>query len=96
MKNSLGITPQHDEYIKSSRLWGSCHTINLPNIDKPLPDGKPQTLLDTLEVNPVIKPFNHTLEQATYVEWLNSAYQTEFKPSGNCQVLPRLPHARQL
>jgi hypothetical protein len=26
------------------------------------------------------KPFGHSLEQITYLEWLNSQYQTEFKP----------------
>jgi hypothetical protein len=26
------------------------------------------------------KPFGHSLEQVTYLEWLNSQYQTDFKP----------------
>jgi hypothetical protein len=80
MQNSLGVTPKFDPYIKSSRLCGSCHTINLPNVDRPLPDGKPQSILDEIETNPVFKKFNHSLEQVTYMEWLNSAYQDEFKP----------------
>src|SRR5205085_8497133 len=29
MNNSLGIKPKHDPYIKSARMCGSCHTINL-------------------------------------------------------------------
>ncbi|HEX6718341.1 MAG TPA: cytochrome P460 family protein [Pyrinomonadaceae bacterium] len=33
MNNSLGIKPKHDAYIKSSRMCGSCHTINLPLMD---------------------------------------------------------------
>jgi cytochrome c553 len=64
MKNSLGITPKNDEYIKSSRMCGSCHTINLP-----IMDGS-----------------GHSIEQATYIEWLNSVYQNEFgKPDAKAQ-----------
>jgi len=64
MKNALGITPKHDPYIKSSRMCGSCHTINLPVMDGT----------------------GHSIEQATYLEWLNSTYQDEFgKPSSAAQ-----------
>ena len=35
MNNSLGIKPKHDPYIKSSRMCGNCHTINLPLMDNP-------------------------------------------------------------
>jgi hypothetical protein len=35
MNNSLGIKPKHDTYIKSSRMCGNCHTINLPLMDNP-------------------------------------------------------------
>jgi Cytochrome P460 len=35
MNNSLGIKPKHDAYIKSSRMCGNCHTINLPLMDNP-------------------------------------------------------------
>jgi Cytochrome P460 len=35
MNNSLGIKPKHDPYIKSSRMCGNCHTINLPLMDDP-------------------------------------------------------------
>lgn len=34
MNNALGIKPKHDPYIKSSRMCGSCHTINLPVVDE--------------------------------------------------------------
>jgi hypothetical protein len=61
MKNCLGIKPQEREYIKSSRLCGSCHTIRLPVLDSPVPG-------------------SFSIEQATYLEWLNSAYQNEFAP----------------
>ncbi|HEX3249944.1 MAG TPA: cytochrome P460 family protein [Pyrinomonadaceae bacterium] len=38
MNNSLGIKPKHDTYIKSSRMCGNCHTINLPLMDNPEAD----------------------------------------------------------
>jgi len=38
MNNSLGIKPKHDPYIKSSRMCGNCHTINLPLMDNPEAD----------------------------------------------------------
>jgi Cytochrome P460 len=31
------------------------------------------------------KPFGHSLEQVTYLEWLNSQYQTDFKPGPNAK-----------
>jgi hypothetical protein len=65
MKESLGIDPKYNDYIKDSRLCGNCHTINLPVMDE--------------------KPFGHSLEQVTYLEWLNSQYQTDFKPGPNAK-----------
>ena len=35
MNNAMGIKPKHDPYIKSSRMCGNCHTINLPLMDNP-------------------------------------------------------------
>lgn len=35
MNNSLGIKPKHNAYIRSSRMCGNCHTINLPLMDNP-------------------------------------------------------------
>ncbi|HXD33455.1 MAG TPA: cytochrome P460 family protein [Pyrinomonadaceae bacterium] len=34
MNNTLGIKPKYDPYMKTSRMCGSCHTINLPVVDK--------------------------------------------------------------
>lgn len=31
------------------------------------------------------KPFGHSLEQVTYLEWLNSQYQTDFNPGSNAK-----------
>jgi hypothetical protein len=65
MKESLGVEPKYNAYIKDSRLCGNCHTINLPVMDQ--------------------KPFGHSLEQVTYLEWLNSEFQTDFKPGPNAK-----------
>jgi hypothetical protein len=35
MNNALAIKPKHNTYIKSSRMCGNCHTINLPLMDNP-------------------------------------------------------------
>ena len=62
MANATGITPKHSAYLRSSRMCGSCHTIDLPVVDG--------------------KPGQTSLEQVTYLEWLNSQYQNEFGPAG--------------
>jgi mono/diheme cytochrome c family protein len=77
MKNALGLTPKHDSFIKSSRLCGSCHTVILPNVDQPVAR-EDRTMLDKDPVEPLFQPFKHTIEQATYLEWFNSAYQDEY------------------
>ncbi len=77
MDNALGVVPKHDAYLQSSRLCGSCHTINLPIVDR-IADEKTQ--LDLAEKNPAFKPYAHGIEQATYLEWLNSEYQNEVDP----------------
>ena len=33
MRNATGMKPLYNQYIKSSRLCGTCHTINLPVLD---------------------------------------------------------------
>lgn len=85
MDNSFGIKPKFSSYAQSSRLCGACHAINLPNVDDRLKPGEKESILDKSEKNPVFKPFRHSLEQSTYLEWLNSEYQTEFKPGPNAQ-----------
>ena len=34
MNNTLGIKPKFDPYMKTSRMCGACHTINLPVVDQ--------------------------------------------------------------
>ncbi|HKR62782.1 MAG TPA: cytochrome P460 family protein [Thermoanaerobaculia bacterium] len=58
MDNAVGAKPKHDDYMKSGRMCGHCHTIDLPVVDQ--------------------NPAGHSIEQSTYLEWLNSAYQNEF------------------
>ncbi len=70
MVESLGMDPRHSTYVGSSRLCGSCHTVRLPVLDEvgnvQMRDGEP-----------VIH-----FEQATYLEWANSAYGDEFGYKG--------------
>lgn len=81
MESSLGMKPVQSDYIKSSRLCGSCHSVQLPVFDA--------------EGNTIGEVF----EQATYLEWQNSAYQDEFKPAGatpktcqNCHMPGTYPY----
>lgn len=62
MQTGTGIKPVFNSYVKSSRMCGSCHTIDLPVVD-----GSPGEM---------------KIEQATYLEWLNSQYQNEFGKPG--------------
>ncbi len=78
MENALGITPQvspsmhHDTpFTADSAMCGTCHTINLPNIGSPTGENP---ILTALEPNPHFQGISHSIEQATYLEWLNSSY----------------------
>lgn len=62
MEQSLGVTPKYNAFVTRSRLCGSCHTIDLPIVDAPANYPEPKK----------------SIEQATYLEWLNSKYQDEF------------------
>jgi hypothetical protein len=102
MQNALGITPGHNDYVEDSRLCGTCHTINLPNVDCPT-GGDPA---DPNRCNPLpvldraakaqarhleerygadyasflADNFPHSIEQATYLEWKNSAFSDKADP----------------
>ncbi|HEX3150809.1 MAG TPA: hypothetical protein VHR66_22215 [Gemmataceae bacterium] len=71
MKHSLGITPKFNSFTANSDMCGSCHSINLPNIGMTAAE---YPVLTALEKNPVLKPYQHSIEQATYLEWLNSKF----------------------
>ena len=67
MDSSIGVKPKFNAYITSARLCGSCHTIELPIVDKP-------------PIAPISPETAHSVEQNTYLEWVNSQYQNEFRP----------------
>lgn len=78
MEHALGFKPKHNPYIKSSRMCGTCHVVNLPIVDKPLHAGEEADELVAAEQNPLFKKYHHHVEQATYLEWLNSEFENEF------------------
>ena len=89
MKNALGITPVHDTYMKDSRICGTCHAINLPVLDAKSDEsvdersGKGPDPYDDCPLG----NGHCSFEQATYLEWLNSAFQNEIgKPGPQAQT----------
>ncbi len=68
MNASLGAKPVFSALATSARLCTSCHSIDLPVVDAPD------------KIHPVTASMAHGIEQNTYVEWVNSQYQTEYKP----------------
>jgi len=81
MENALGITPEKNDFIKNSQLCGTCHTINLPNIGL---DENEFPVLTSAETNPAFKDYNHTIEQATFLEWQNSSFASA-EGGASCQ-----------
>ena len=73
MNESLGAKPVFGAITKSARLCASCHSINLPVVDKPA------------KIHPITASMTHDVEQNTYVEWVNSRFQTEYKPQAGAQ-----------
>lgn len=85
MEHVLNIKPEKNEFIKDSQMCGTCHTINLPNIgstDTSLP------VLQAAEPNPAFKDYPHSIEQATFLEWQNSAFASgdTFKSCQDCHM----------
>jgi hypothetical protein len=67
MQNSLGITPRIGDHMTNAGACGTCHTVVLPEV--PVDKGYGGT-------NPLTDPtIRKDHEQATYLEWRNSAYQ---------------------
>ena len=85
MQASLGVTPKFNPYIKDSQVCGTCHSINLPNVDAPLPG--PFPYLNEAEAIPEFKQFPHSIEQATFLEWQNSVFadKSDTKAFKSCQ-----------
>jgi hypothetical protein len=88
MKTALGATPVFGALTKSARLCASCHSINLPVVDSPA------------KIHPITTTMAHDVEQNTYVEWVNSKFQTEYKPGAgakscqDCHMAPSVSNAR--
>lgn len=78
MEHALGFKPKYNPYIKQSQMCGTCHVVNLPIVDKPLAEGEEPNELVAAEQNPLFKQYSHHVEQATYLEWLNSEFENEF------------------
>ena len=36
MEHATGLKPKHGDFLKSSQLCGTCHTVVLPTVDRPL------------------------------------------------------------
>ncbi len=85
MEHGVGFTPEHSPHVQSSRLCGHCHTINLPVIDDPTAPGTLPSAAFPIRFNDSSYPFPIHAEQATYTEWLNSDFQTEFDPGAAAQ-----------
>ncbi len=80
MDHAIGMQPKHSDYIKQSQMCGSCHTVNLPIVDWPREDQEDYNDLMLAEWNPEFQDFHHHVEQATYLEWLNSEFENELNP----------------
>jgi Cytochrome P460 len=69
MQNSVGMTPRHGDAISDPAMCGSCHVVETEILDKN----------KTYNRSSFSKqPKSH--EQTTYLEWLNSRYQTKAPP----------------
>jgi hypothetical protein len=77
MEHAMGYTPKHNPYIRSSRMCGTCHVVNLPIMDRPEEAGEELAQLIASERNESFRGYHHHVEQATYLEWLNSEYENE-------------------
>lgn len=83
MEHATGLKPKHGEFLKSSQMCGTCHTVALPAIDHPLAEHE-LAKFDEVRNGQTVELFkkcHHHVEQATYLEWLNSEYENEIHPS---------------
>ena len=76
MEHATGMKPKRSDFLKSSQLCATCHTVVLPNVDRPLGPADRDELI-AAEAVPLFREFHHHVEQATYLEWLNSEYENE-------------------
>ncbi len=69
MQNSVGMTPKHGDAVSDPAMCGSCHVVETEILDK-------NKTYDRSSFSK--QPKSH--EQTTYLEWLNSRYQTKAPP----------------
>lgn len=100
MEHGVGFKPKHSNYIQQSQMCGTCHTVSLPIVDWAKQPNEPHDELMLAEANPAFRDFHHHVEQATYLEWLNSEYENEFQPDNplakscqDCHMSRGLVHA---
>ena len=84
METAMGITPKYNAFTKDSQMCGTCHTINLPNVDG---NTNRFPFLKDAETVAAFKPFPHSIEQATFLEWQNSSFASKTDPNSfkSCQ-----------
>ncbi|HEX3468504.1 MAG TPA: hypothetical protein VHT05_10530 [Candidatus Elarobacter sp.] len=73
MNEALGAKPKFAAITISAHMCTSCHSIDLPIVDAPA------------KIHPIVPAMAHDVEQNTYVEWVNSRFQTERKPRPGAQ-----------
>lgn len=104
MEHALGLKPKHSDFIQSSQLCGSCHAVVLPAVGKRAEAGATYGAdeLRRSESVPLFREFHHHVEQATYLEWLNSDFENEVykqNPRGkscqDCHMSPGLKDEAQ-
>ena len=103
MEHATGLKPKHGEFLKSSQMCGTCHTVALPAIDHPLEEHE-LAKFDEVRAGQTVELFkkcHHHIEQATYLEWLNSEYENELnkdnpkaKSCQDCHMSPGLTDER--
>ena len=86
MTHATGLVPKQSGYLSDSRMCGTCHVVSLPNVDMPLTgahhgDDTKTNALAAADSVAAFRGFHHHVEQATYLEWLNSEFETEFTPN---------------
>lgn len=87
MENALGITPTYNAFIRDSQMCGTCHTISLPNIGMTEDEYPVLTAAGPHLVSPPTQPYYHTIEQATFLEWQNSAFAgADFQSCQDCHM----------
>ncbi|QEL20773.1 cytochrome P460 family protein [Limnoglobus roseus] len=102
MEHATGRRPKHSPFLKSAQLCGTCHTVTLPNVDRPIAPTDPPDELAALQTVPAYRRFHHHVEQSTYLEWLNSEYENEIdkanpkaKTCQDCHMATGLTDARR-